>query len=596
MNSYLNLIPIFAKAHKRQNRMTLICIISAVFLVTSIFSMADMGITMEQKRLLSKHCLDKLNHSAMAETLYIVAIFLFILILIAGVLMISSSINSNVTQRTKFFAMMRCIGMSKQQIIKFVRLESLNWCKIAIPIGLIIGIIITWLLCLILHYFVAGEFSDIPIFKISFVGIISGILVGLITVIIAASSPAKRASKVSPISAICDNLENFKINHVVNDNFKHIDISLGFNHAISSKKNFILIISSFSLSIVLFLSFSVLVELIGYIMPQPSNYYDISISSKNFDNSIDYKILDKISSIKDVKQAFGRKKALDIMAKINSKYEKIDIISYDKFDLDCLVKDKQLIKGSDIEKIYKNNNYILAIFDEKKPLKIGEKIKIYNKNFEIAGLLKCNPFSDSGNTDGKITIITTGKTFFNLTNIDTYSLIFIQLKKNANNESLLELNKILDENTFLNDKRDQNTSKIYFAFMLFIYSFLIIITLVTILNIINSISMSTSARIKQYKIMLAIGMNKNQIIKMIAAEAFSYSIFGCILGILIGLFSSKFLYTKLITSHFKYAKWNIPFNSIFIIVFTIIFSTIIAIYYPSKRIHHMSINDNSDDL
>ena len=44
MRSYLSLIPISAKARRRQNRMTLLCIIFAVFLVTGIFSMADMAI------------------------------------------------------------------------------------------------------------------------------------------------------------------------------------------------------------------------------------------------------------------------------------------------------------------------------------------------------------------------------------------------------------------------------------------------------------------------------------------------------------------------------------------------------------------------
>lgn len=37
MKSYLSLIPISAKVHRRQSRMTRICIILAVFLVTSIF-------------------------------------------------------------------------------------------------------------------------------------------------------------------------------------------------------------------------------------------------------------------------------------------------------------------------------------------------------------------------------------------------------------------------------------------------------------------------------------------------------------------------------------------------------------------------------
>ena len=50
MRSYLSLIPISAKIHKRQNRMTLLCIIIAVFLVTAVFSMADMAVRMEMER------------------------------------------------------------------------------------------------------------------------------------------------------------------------------------------------------------------------------------------------------------------------------------------------------------------------------------------------------------------------------------------------------------------------------------------------------------------------------------------------------------------------------------------------------------------
>lgn len=38
MRSYLSLVPISARVHRRQSRMTRICIVLAVFLVTSIFS------------------------------------------------------------------------------------------------------------------------------------------------------------------------------------------------------------------------------------------------------------------------------------------------------------------------------------------------------------------------------------------------------------------------------------------------------------------------------------------------------------------------------------------------------------------------------
>ena len=42
MKNYLNLIPISAKIHRRQTRMTTWCIVISVFLISAIFGMADM--------------------------------------------------------------------------------------------------------------------------------------------------------------------------------------------------------------------------------------------------------------------------------------------------------------------------------------------------------------------------------------------------------------------------------------------------------------------------------------------------------------------------------------------------------------------------
>ena len=55
MKSYLSLVPISAKVYRRRNRMTLACIIIAVFLVTAIFSMADMALRLEKTRMLERH-------------------------------------------------------------------------------------------------------------------------------------------------------------------------------------------------------------------------------------------------------------------------------------------------------------------------------------------------------------------------------------------------------------------------------------------------------------------------------------------------------------------------------------------------------------
>lgn len=594
MKSYLSLIPISAKVHRRQNHMTLLCIIFAVFLVTAVFSMADMGVRMETSRLLNKQ--QDLSGRSM-RTLYSTAAVLFVLIMIAGVLMISSSINSNVAQRTKFFGMMRCIGMSKQQIIRFVKLEALNWCKIAVPIGVILGILVTWGLCAVLRLLVSEGFSGIPLWGVSPTGIISGIIVGVVTVLIAARSPAKRAAKVSPVTAVSGNLENTKnATHALNIRFSKIETALGIHHAVSAKKNLILMTSSFALSIILFLSFSVLIEFIGYIMPQFSDTPDINIDSNNSSNSIDSVLLDKISGMSGVKHVFGRRSCFDIPAEVNSQTNTIDMISYDDYDLDCLTKDKQLRKGSDISKVYGDSNYVLTIWDKDNPLAIGDKIQLGNKEVEIAGLLKCNPFSDNGAPNGKITLITSGKTFTRLTGVTDYSIILIQTTKDATDKNVEAIHNVVGEKYKFTDKRDQRTTNTYSAFTFFVYGFLTIITLVSVLNIMNSISMSVSAKIKQYGVMRAVGMNEHQITKMIAAEALTYSISGCIVGVVVGLFINKLLYDNLITAYFNYATWSIPIMHIIIVLLVVSITAIAAIYAPSKRIHNMAVTDVINEL
>lgn len=410
MKSYLSLIPISAKVHRRQNRMTLLCIIFAVFMVTAVFSMAEMGIRMEQARLESKHgelSIQDIIGSTIGQSLLSTAVVLFLLILTAGVLMISSSINSSVAQRIKFFGMMRCIGMSRQQIIRFVRLEALNWCKTAVPIGLALGILVTWGLCAVLRFFVGEEFSDIPLLGISFIGIISGILVGIVTVLIAAGSPAKRASRVSPITAVSGNTDSDKtIRHCADIRFVKIETALGINHAVSAKKNLILMTGSFALSIILFLGFSVMIDFVNYLMPQSASTSDFDISSNDSTGSIPEGLVETLRGMDGIKEVYGRRSSFDVPAGLDGDTtlsSTSDLISYDDFDLECLKKDGALKRGSDLSKIYGNSSYVLAASDQNSSWKIGDTILVGDETLEIAGLLKYDPFSDNGLTNGKIT-------------------------------------------------------------------------------------------------------------------------------------------------------------------------------------------------
>ena len=122
-----------------------------------------------------------------------------------------------------------------------------------------------------------------------------------------------------------------------------------------------------------------------------------------------------------------------------------------------------------------------------------------------------------------------------------------------------------------------------------VYAFLGIITLVTVMNIMNSISMSVSARIKQYGSMRAVGMDGRQLSKMILAEAFTYAFWGCFIGCAIGLPFSKMmydfpLYHKPIT---LMRPGALPVGSLAVIVLFVIVAALLAAYSPAKRINNL---------
>ena len=603
MKSYLSLIPISAKVRKKQNHLTLMCIAISVFLVTSIFSMAEIVLRMEMDRLKLKHTGFSFNDvlkSNLGQTLIPIAIILFILILVAGALMISGSINNSIAQRTKFFGMMRSLGMSTGQIKKFVRLESLNWCKSAIPIGTLIGVVSTWIICGGLRYIVGEEFSNVPVFTISIFGILAGILVGLASVLIAAKKPAKEASKISPIAALSGNAKsNIGNKQLVNNKFFNIEKSLGINHAIENKKNLFLMSASFALSIILFLTFIVFGQFINYIMPQSSARADIVIMSKDTSNNIDPNLLDKLEKVEGVKNVYGRRSAFDVNSILESesnREEKIDIISYDDFDLKSLKKDKALKRKSDLSKVFGKSHYVLATWDRESDKEIGDKIKINGEDFEIAGLLKYDPFTSDGETGGKTTIITSSQTFKQITNEVEYNLVMLQTDENFSDESINEIQKLTENKNIIRDRRDQKTTGTYMAFMFFVYGFIAIIGLVSLLNSINSISISVSSKIKQYGMMRAVGMDKLQIKRMIKVESVTYGFFGCFIGILVGVLLNKIIFTKLIENHFSYAVWQFPILAVIISIGFILISVILSTYKPIKRINKMSITANINEL
>lgn len=525
------------------------------------------------------------------NALYPLAVACFVIILIAGIFMISSCMNSNVAQRTKFFGMMRCIGASKQQIVRFVRLEALNWCKTAIPIGCALGTVTCWVSCAVLKFIVKGEWVDMPLFSVSINGILCGAAVGIITVFIAAQSPAKQASKVSPVAAISGNTGvSGKIVHAANTKFLKVETSLGIHHATGAKKNLILMTGSFALTIMLFLTFSACLDIVHKLLPSVSDFTpDITIASQDDSNSIDPSLAEEISEIPGIESVFGMMYSIECPAEINGNAETVDLYSYGDTMMDSF---KKSVISGDMSKIYGNSKYVLAVYSEYTTLNVGDKVKIGDEELEIG----CVVSEGVGSVSGSAVVVCSEETYTRLTGEQDYAMVGVVLEKDV---SEMAVNKIYDlaEGNIIADSREKNSevSGSYWVFRIAAYSFLAIISLITILNIMNSVSMGVSARIKQYGVMRAVGMGSRQVTKMIAAEAATYSICGTVAGVVLGLLLHNLIYVKVVITHFG-GIWKIPFTSIAIILLLVIFSCVISVYAPAKRIRNMAITETINEL
>lgn len=524
--------------------------------------------------------------------LYPLAAACFVIILIAGVFMISSCMNSNVAQRTKFFGMMRCIGASKQQIIRFVRLEALNWCKTAIPIGCALGTVTCWILCAILRFFVKGEWVDMPLFAVSINGILCGALVGVITVFIAAHSPAKQAAMVSPAAAVSGNADMSKnVNHAAKTRFLKVETSLGIHHATGTKKNLFLITGSFALMIVLFLVFSACLDFVHKLLPSVTSKFtpDITIASQDDTNSLDGNLPDKIAEIEGVESAFGMMTRTAFSVEVNGNETEIDLFSHDKTLLDTF---KKSVISGDISRVYEDGNYAMAVYNQDYRLGVGDKIKTGNQELEIV----CVTSEGVGSVSGAPTVVCSEKTFMRLTGECRFAMISVVLKKDVSEAAVSKIRDLVGDCLFV-DNREENSdiNGSYWVFRIASYGFLAIISLITVLNITNSISMGVSARIKQYGAMRAVGMGSGQVAKMITAEAVTYAICGTAAGIILGLLLHYLIYAKIVITHFG-GSWNIPFATIAIVLLLVVFSCIVAIYAPEKRIRNMAITATINEL
>ena len=530
------------------------------------------------------------SNSTAFRTVYSMAGVLFALVLLAGVLMISGTMNSNVAQRTRFFGMMRCLGMSKQQVVHFVRMEALNWCRIAVPIGLVLGTFSSWAVCGALRYGIGGEFAKTPVLRLSTGGLCAGVVVGVVTVLLAAQAPAKRAAEVPPVAAASGSEQAAVVHHAANLGSGRTETALGIYHATASKKNWFLITASFALSIVLALGFIVILQFASLLLPSLAPWQaDVIYTGYDNERVLPDTMAQQLRRMPGVARVWGCTGLVHVPASSDrNNVEQVTFCSYDDFMLES---SKSMVVKGRMAKNSGADNEVMTMYNKTNPIRVGDTITVNGVPLTVVGAFSQGIFPDD------VTLIAPETLFRRVAGEQNYNMIGVQLDRTASDETVLALAAFSSDQIVVQDLRESNRQDrgTYYAARIVLYGFLAIIGGISLLNIVNSISMSVSARMKQYGILRAIGMDDAQLKRMISAEAGTYAVSGLVVGIALGLVLNRKLYILLITHYFG-AAWQVPWGCLAVIVLVVLAAVVLAVYNPVRRILMQPITATISEL
>lgn len=531
---------------------------------------------------------------------YFVAAVLAVLVSAAGILMIAASMNSNIARRTEFFGMMRCLGATGSQVARYVKKEALGWCRSAIPAGVLAGVAVVWILCGMLRFLSPGLFEGMPVFGVSVPGLVAGIVMGIVTVLLAARSPARRASQVSPLTAVSGNAGTVHaVRSAANTRFFKVDTALGIHHASGSRKNFLLVTGSFAFSIILFLAFSTAIDFmhraITPLRPQAPDYYAYDAG---YANVIPRELSRRLEEYSGIKRAFGRGYT-QIRIPLEGEETVCTILSYDEQQFQWAGKD--LLVGSLTDAV--EGKGLLLAYRENNPLNVGDRITIgaggAEQELPVAGILKDVPFSygaEQNTGSAEILLICSEELFGALTGEEGYAVLDMQMEADIGEEEVLEIRKEIEQtckaDISFSDRRIRNreTKGASYSMAVFLYGFLGIIALIAFFNIINCIAMSVSARMKEYAAMRAIGMSVRQVIRMVVGETLTYTLSGVAAGCAVGLPINRILFQSLVTFRWGDA-WRLPVWELLVIVAVMSLSVCLAVAGPARQIREMTVVD-----
>ncbi|MDP4144471.1 MAG: FtsX-like permease family protein [Bacillota bacterium] len=373
-----------------------------------------------------------------ANTGFLIPVCIIIgIVVISTIAVIYNSFQISVVERIKQFGLLRAVGTTPKQIRKIVLREATILALIAIPLGLVCGIIAIY--GIIFTFKVIGADSVMPMkISISSLVLLISTLVGLASVYISALIPAFFAGRISPLVAINSrtSITKEKIkrrrNPIISKIFK-FEGALAAKNIKRNRKRYRITVFSIVISVMLFVTFKSFMDMTLTIANTPNEssntHFSILDSSQN---TIDDTILNSITSLSSVDKVYkgylsynfneiiDSNKEINQVKELGNVYQSVNVNGNNKtlmqgsiavYDNNSLEAAKKYVESGtiDISKMNSEKGVIVidrdAIYNSKTKktymgpaanVKAGDEIKLQysEKGIEQDGKLKLN--------DGKI--------------------------------------------------------------------------------------------------------------------------------------------------------------------------------------------------
>ena len=465
------------------------------------------------------------------KALLVLSTIVTVIIIVTSVYCIKNSFNISITEKTKEYGILKSVGATTSQIKKSVYYEAFLLGCVGIPIGILSGVLASFILIHVVNFFIRSMFvgNEYLIFKISYLSIVISIILSIITIFMSSKKGAKIASKTSPMVLIRGN-DDIKVNSKKLKTPKYINKLFGIGGVVSyknikrNKKKYRTTIVSIVMSVSVYIALSYFVNTAFDVvkMAKGSYTYNLVYTSYtkdynlNYNNVLNFSKHDTVKKYSVVRTSIitGNFKASKDFKKYNAYMSEekpilnsVTFISVGKEEYLRYISKLGLNYNSVKDKgILIDNN---IGYDTKKKLEVSynmtdnKKGDIINftsmkedKTFdmELASVTNIRPFGYENNY-GSLVMVISDEYMERLDKLESVSLYVESTDPDKLQSDIDKMCKDT-EGCYVNnvDATVKQMKSIYTVIAIFLYGFIIVISLIGITNIFNTITTNMTLR------------------------------------------------------------------------------------------------------